>query len=77
MCVTSLVIGVSTFLVAKSLVSVFLIPITPLILWLSLINAFYGVLLFFIVSIFCQGVAILCRRMFSLDLSPMASRTPF
>lgn len=74
---TSFLIGFSTFLVANSMLSAFLIPTMPLVLWLSLINAFYGIILFFFVSLICQGIAILGRRIFSFDLSPMASRTPF
>ena len=77
MFVTSLVIGVLTFFVGRSCVSSFLCPTTPLIAWLSVINFLYGLVLFFIISLVCQLIAIMVRRLFSYDLSPMASRTPF
>jgi hypothetical protein len=48
-----------------------------LIAWLSVINFLYGLVLFFIISLVCQLIAIMVRRLFSYDLSPMASRTPF
>jgi magnesium-transporting ATPase (P-type) len=77
MIITSLIIGVLTYFVGRSFVSSFIIPTKPMMLWLSFINFFYGIFLFFIFSILCQLVAILVRKLFSYDLSPMGNRTPF
>ena len=77
MFLTSLLVGVLTFIAGWSCVSSFLCPTTPLIAWLSVINFLYGLVLFFIISLVCQLIAIMVRRLFSYDLSPMASRTPF
>lgn len=77
MFVTSFIIAILSFFVGRSFVSTFICPTTPLVAWVSVINFFYGLVLFFIISLICQLVAILVRRLFALDLSPMGSRTPF
>lgn len=74
---TALLVAILTFFVGRSSLSSFLSPTTPLIAWLSLINFIYSIFLFFFISIFCQLAAVLSRRLFSYDISPMASRTPF
>jgi len=74
---TSLLVGVVTFFVGKSFLGSFLCPTTPLIAWLSVINIIYSIFLFLFLSIICQLIAVLVRRLFSYDISPMASRTPF
>lgn len=77
MVVTSIIVALLTFIVGRSFVSSFLFSATSLVVWLSVINFFYTLFLFFFISIICQLFAILIRRIFSYDLSPMASRTPF
>lgn len=77
MVITSILVGLLTFIAGYSSLTSFLSPTTPLIAWLSVINLFYSLILFFILSIICQLVTILVRRLFSYDISPMASRTPF
>ena len=77
MITTSFFIGLITFFVGKSFVSSFLFPINPLLIWMSVINFTYGLLLFFIFSLICQVIAIVVRRITPYDLSPMGSRTPF
>lgn len=73
---TSLLVGILTFFVGRSFLSTFLSPTTPLIAWLSVINLVYGIFLFLFLSIICQLIAVLIRKLFSYDISPMASRTP-
>lgn len=77
MVITSFVVSLLTFFVGYSSLTSFLSPTTHIISWLSVINFFYSLILFFILSIICQLVSILVRRLFSFDISPMASRTPF
>ncbi len=77
MFITSLLIGILTFFVGSSSVASFLSPTTMLIVWLSIINLIFGIILFLLFSIICQLIAILVRRLFFYDISPMASRTPF
>lgn len=77
MIITSLVIGILTFLTGYSSLNSFLSPTIPLVAWLSIINFSYSIFLFLFLSIICQLVAFLMRRLFSYDISPMASRTPF
>lgn len=77
MVITSIVVSLLTFIVGYSSLTSFLSPTIHLIAWLSVINFFYSLMLFFILSIFCQLVSIIARRLFSFDISPMASRTPF
>jgi hypothetical protein len=77
MFITSLLIGIVTFLVGRSFVSSFICPTAPLVAWISVINFFYAIFLFFILSVICQLVAVSIRRLFAFDLSPMGSRTPF
>lgn len=77
MVITSIIVSLFTFIIGYSSLSSFLSPTTHLIAWLSVINFFYSLILFFILSIICQLVSILVRRLFSFDISPMASRTPF
>ena len=74
---TAVIIGLLTFFVGRSSLISFLCPTTPIVAWLSFINFGYGIILFFILSLLCQLIAVLVRRLFSYDLSPMASRTPF
>jgi len=75
--VTSVIIGVITYLVGSSFLSSFTVPITLLMVWLSIINMFYAMVLFLMLSIILQLLAIFVRKAFSKDLSPMGSRTPF
>jgi peptidoglycan biosynthesis protein MviN/MurJ (putative lipid II flippase) len=77
MIITSLIIAILTYFVGRSLVSSFIIPTNAMIIWLSAINFVYGIFLFIIISIFCQLAAIITRKLFSYDLSPMGYRTPF
>jgi hypothetical protein len=74
---TSLLVGLLTFIIGYPALTSFISPTTHLIAWLSVINFIYSLILFFITSIIFQLTAILVRRIFSYDLSPMASRTPF
>ena len=55
----------------------FFIPTSHLCFWLSMINLVYSLILFFISSLVCQGIASAVRKAISHDLSPMGSRTPF
>ena len=77
MVITALIISILTFFVGKSFVSSFICPTTPLIMWLSVINFVYGLFLFSFFSAICQLLAVLIRRLFSYDLSPMGNKTPF
>ncbi len=74
---TSLLIGLATLIIGKSFLGSFSCPTFSLIMWLSIINILYGIILFFLLSVICQLFAILVRKLFYHDLSPMASRTPF
>lgn len=74
---TALSVAVATYLSVNSLLKPFVIPATPLVAGLSIINFFYGLILFFILSLIFQLISIVIRRIFAIDLSPMASRTPF
>ncbi len=65
MFINSLLIGLSTFITGKVVLGAFICPTTPHVIWLSIINFFYGAILFF-------GISILIKWK-----SPMAKRTPF
>lgn len=77
MVITSILVGVVTFIIGYYSLTSFISPTTHLIAWLSVINLFYSLILFGILSSICQLVATAVRRWFSYDISPMASRTPF
>lgn len=77
MLLSSLIIGITTYFLAKSYMSSFLCPTSLLVIWQSVINFFWGIILFLFLSIFCQLVVIAVRKIFSYDLSPMGNRTPF
>lgn len=77
MIISSLLVGITTFIIARSFANDFISPTWSLVTWISFINIFYGVIMFFIISIVCQTIAILVRKVLSIDLSPMGSRTPF
>jgi len=74
---TSIIVFFSTLFCGYDHLRSFLSITTHLIWWLSVINFFYSLICFFILSIICQLVSILVRELFSFDISPMASRTPF
>jgi hypothetical protein len=74
---SSFLIGGGTAIVAKTYVADFVAPTWSLVIWLALINFLFGLILFFLVSLICQVIAISVRRLLSIDLSPMGSRTPF
>lgn len=74
---TAILVAVITFFIGRNSLTSFLSPTTPLIAWLSIVNFIYSIILFLAISIICQVLAILVRRLFSYDISPMASRTPF
>lgn len=77
MLLSSLIISFSTFILTKSFLSSFLCPTSLLIIWQSVINLLYGFILFFVLSLIFQAIAIIVRKLFSFDMSPMGSRTPF
>jgi len=77
MLASALIIGISTFILTSNILSSFMCQTTLLIICQSFINLIYGFILFFIFSIICQVLAIVIRRLFFFDISPMGSRTPF
>ncbi len=77
MLLSSVIVGVITFILANSLLNTFTIPTGSFIIWLSVINFIYGAIVFFIISLICQSIAIMVRRLFAYDISPMGNRTPF
>jgi hypothetical protein len=77
MFLSSLNIGIFTFFMTRSFLKPFNSPTTLYIVWQSLINLSYGIILFIIFSIGCQLIAITVRKLFQYDLSPMGNRTPF
>lgn len=77
MFLSALIIGISTFILTRNAVSSFISPTLLLVICQSFINFLYGLILFFVFSIICQALAIVIRRLFFYDLSPMGSRTPF
>lgn len=75
--ITSILVGVITFLVGRASLTSFLSPTTPLVAWLSVINFSYCFLgSIFILTPICQFLAVISRRLLNIDISPMASRTP-
>ena len=74
---SSLIIGICTFILSKSFLSSFMCPTNLLIIWQCLINLLYGLILFFVLSLVIQAIAIIIRKLFHIDLSSMGSRTPF
>lgn len=77
MLVTSVTIGICTFILTKSFLESFICPKTLLIICHSLINLFFGLVVFLILSLVLQAVAIIIRKLFHIDLSSMGSRVPF
>ena len=77
MLISSTIIGIFTFILTKSFLSSFICPTTLLIICQSLINLLWGFVLFFILSLVLQAMAIIIRKLFHIDLSSMGSRTPF
>jgi len=77
MLISALLTCICSYTLAKSFLSSYTCPTNLLIIWQSLINLLYGFILFFILSLIFQAIAIVVRKLFSFDLSPMGSRTPF
>lgn len=65
MFINSFLIALTTFITGKVIFGSFICPTTTHVIWLSIINFVYGLLLFFIISILVKWK------------SPMAKRTPF
>jgi len=74
---TALIVGILTFIVGSTYLNSFTIPTMFLLVWQSLINFGYAKFLFLGVSILCQLISIIVRRVSPLSLSPMGDRTPF
>jgi hypothetical protein len=77
MTITASIVSLITLWIARSYVAQYTAPTWGFCSWLAAVNFTYSLILFFVVSVICQVVSIMVRRLFSLDISPMGNRTPF